>query len=154
MSQIPFELPPQIPSQPILRIPSEPTSQIPPEPTSRISSELISQISTPARHSTPAPPSLPKSSEKCDFSTVLKRDFEDKQDVQQEISLRRIKAEKEAKLYCSNLGRCASKTNGGICLSNKEMCSLLVEVDLEVDLEVDMEVDPERWIKRWIWRQR
>jgi len=81
---------------------SESASQMPSMPPSEPASEPASRRGSPTVRSTPAP-LQPKRSEKRDFSTALKRAFEDRQAIQQELGLKRIKAGKEVKMEIARI---------------------------------------------------
>ncbi|KAF8459360.1 hypothetical protein BGX38DRAFT_2985 [Terfezia claveryi] len=93
------------PSQPVSQRPSEPVPQIlfEPVPASEPASESSSRRGSPALHATPAPLLPPKRSGKRDLNGVLKRAFEEKQAAQLELSLKRIKAENEAKVEIARI---------------------------------------------------
>ncbi|RPB20104.1 hypothetical protein L211DRAFT_572676 [Terfezia boudieri ATCC MYA-4762] len=84
---------------------SEAVSQRPSEPVraSEPASKSPSRRGSPALRAAPAPLLLPKRSENGDLNAVLKRAFEEMQGAQQELGLKRIKAEKEAKVEIARI---------------------------------------------------
>jgi len=89
-------------SEPVSESSSEPASQMPSKPTSEPASEPASRRGSPAIYSTPVR-SQSKRSEKQDLNIALKRVFEERQAIQQELGLKRIKADKEVKMEIARI---------------------------------------------------